>query len=363
MKKFAKPIIFVFFFLICYLLIISVLKKVDPQPDWAKLDIPRVVIPGKDLVFTIHYNNIQNPLQLFTALSYRNQDDIYCGQKHYTDSIPIVYGEGKFQQSLSFNPPDSVHKVMIRLSLHALSEKEGISIYQCKRIGKPFNSEWIFISKDGSYPQEIDLSLTDILEKGYIEGYWKDKRGDPTIIGWFITLLYLLVSVISFYFLRRIRAINPDIDYKWFWLNVGILIFLLGINKQLDIQMLFADFARLYAKVSGMFENRKPFQQKIISLLATIGISFFTFMIYKLWNAPKRMWMALVGFCILFSFPLIRLVSLHSIEALLYSSILTVKVVDVLELIGIAIIFTTTFLNYSAVKNNLAYKPGYEKYR
>ena len=363
MKKFTKLIIFVFLFLICYLVIISVLKKVDPQPDWVELDIPKIAIPSEDIIFTVHYDGIQTPLQLFTALIYRDEDDLYCGQKHYTDSIPIVYGGGKFQQSLSFNPPDSVHKVMIRLSLHVLPEKEGVSIYKCKRIGKPFKSEWIYVSKDGSIPQEIDLSFTDFIEKGYLEGYWKDKRGDPTIIGWFITLLYLLVSVISFYLLRRIKVINPDIEYKWFWFGAGILIFLLGINKQLDVQMLFADFARLYAKVSGMFENRKPFQQKIISLLATIGISIFAFMIYKLWNAPKRMWMALVGFCILFSFPLIRLVSLHSIEALLYSSLLSVKVVDVLEIIGITIIFITTFINYSAIKNNLAYKPGYDKYR
>ena len=359
MKKFIKPFVFILLFLICYLMISFILKKVDPQPDWGEIEIPKVAFPGKDLVFALHYEGIQSPLQLFVVLTYQDNNELYCGQKNYTDSIPIIYGSGKFQRSLSFHPPDSVSRVKISTSLYHLPQEQGISIYKCERFGKPLNSEWIYVSKNGLIPQDINLSYTDILKRGYREGYWIDDRGDPTLIGWFITLFYFFVFATSFYLLKKTTLNISNKNYMWFWYGVTILIFLLGVNKQLDIQMLFADFARLYAKVSGIFENRKPFQQKIISFLATIGISIFTFMIYKFWNAPKRMWLALTGFCILFSFPLIRLVSLHRIESLLSISVLSVKVVDVIEIMGITIVLIAIILNYSSGKNTLGQKSRY----
>lgn len=356
MKKLIKPFVFILLFLTCYLVINFILKKVDPQPDWGEIDKPKIAIPGKDIVFTLYYYEIPSPLQLFTSLSYRNDDNIYCGQKNYTDSIPIINGSGKIRQSLSFYPPDSVYKVMIRTSLHILPKKQGTSIYECKRVGEPLRSEWIYVSKDSSLPQEINLSYTDILKKGYFEGYWINKRGDPTVIGWFITLFYFFVFATSLYLLKKTTPNILDNKYIWFWYGVTILIILLGINKQLDIQMLFADFARLYAKVSGIFENRKPFQHKILSFLTTIGISIFSVTIYKLWNAPKRMWLALIGFCILFSFPIIRLISLHSIEALLSISVLNIQVVDVIEILGIILVLIAIILNYSSCKKSLVPK-------
>jgi len=362
MKKFIKPFVFILFFLICYLTISFILKKMDPQPEWGEIDTPKVAFSGKDIVFTLHYEEIQSPLQLFIALTYRNDDNIFCGQKNYTDSIPIIHGSGKIQKRLSFYVPDSVYKVMIRISLHVLPQKQGISIYKCKRVGKPLKSEWIYVSKDGSLPHDINLSYTDILKKGYLEGYWIVNRGDPTVIGWFITLFYFFVFATSFYLLKKITPNISNNEYMWFWYGVTILIILLGINKQLDIQMLFADFARLYAKVIGIFENRKPFQHKIISFLTTIGISIFSVMIYKFWYAPKRMWLALIGFCILFSFPIIRLVSLHSIESLLSISVLYIKIVDVIEILGITIVLIAIILNYSSCKNSQVQKSRYNNY-
>lgn len=356
MKRSALLSVLILLFIIVYLIINFVLKKVDPQPDWAELDTPRAVIPGEDVNFTVYYRDIQTPLQLVTTLVYQDKNNRYCGQKNYTDSISVIHGDGKISQVLPFNPPEAASRVSIRLSLHALPEEKGVSIYKTERVGKPLQSEWIYVSKDGSYPKESDLSFINIIKKGYSEGHWKDKRGDPTAVGWLTTVLYLSVFVASIYWVIQTRAINPNFKYSWFWLGASILILLLGINKQLDIQMLFADLARFYAKLSGIYMNRKPFQQKIISFLATIGISTFSVLLYLLRKAPKKMWLTLVGFSILFSFPLIRLVSLHSLEALLYYSVHSVRVVDLIEIVGITIILITAYLNYNDIKNRDGYK-------
>jgi hypothetical protein len=212
------------------------------------------------------------------------------------------------------------------------------------------------MSKKGSQPQETKLSNIDFLKQGYENGYWKKDRGDPSVMGWFITFCYFLVFIISFYFVKKTTPFIKNKNFIWFWYAVTIFIILLGINKQLDLQMLFADYARLYAKMSGMFVNRKPFQHKIISLLATIGISVFFIFIYNFWRAPKTTWIALFGFSILFSFPLIRLVSLHRLESLLYKSFLSVKIVDVIEIIGISIVLIAIIMNYLIYKNLKSYE-------
>jgi hypothetical protein len=346
MKKSIKVSIFIISFIICYFVIHSILKKIDPQPDWGKLSYPVKVVAGKDINITLEYEDIKSSLQLLFVIIYQDSNNLYCGQKNYTDSIPIVRGNGKIHQSLDFNPPDSVFRVVITAQLLQLPPKPGISIYQCKRVGMPVLSEWIYLSKNGSQPQETKLSITNFLKQGYENGYWKKDRGDPTVMGWFITFCYFLTFIISFYLVKKTIPFIKNKNIIWFWYSVTILIILLGINKQLDLQMLFADYARLYAKMSGMFVNRRPFQHKIISLLATMGISVFSIFIYTFWRAPKTIWVALIGFSILFSFPLIRLVSLHRLEALLYKSFLSVRIVDVIEVMGIAIVLSAVFLNY-----------------
>lgn len=351
MKKFIKPSLFLVFFLICYFIILFILKKVDPQPEWGKIKYPKAVFAGKDINITLEYEDIKSPVQLFFVLTYQDSNELYCGQKNYTDSIPIVQGNGKIHKSLVFNPPDSVFRVRISASLYQLPPKPGVSIYQCKLVKQSIRSEWIYVSKNGLVLQEQKLSNTNFLKRGYQEGYWINKKGDPSVMGWLITFYYLFVFILSFYLIKKITPYIKNKKYLWFWYVVTILIILLGINKQLDVQMLFADYARLYAKMSGIFENRKPFQHKIISLLAAIGISIFFILIYNFWHAPKTTWFALIGFSILFTFPLIRLVSLHSIESLLYVSVLSIRVVDILEIIGISIVFIAIIMNYFAYKN------------
>lgn len=356
MKKFIRPSLFLISFLICYFIILFMLKKVDPQPDWGIIAYPEAVVAGKDINITLEYKDIKSPLQLFFELTYQDRNEIYCGQKNYTDSIPIIQGNGKIHQSLVFNPPDSVYRVRISTSLYQLPPKPGVSIYRCKLAKQALISEWIYVSKNGLLPQGTKLSNVNFLKQGYQNGYWKVEKGDSSVMGWFITCYYLFVFILSFYLIKKIAPHIKNKKYLWFWYGVIILIMMIGINKQLDIQMLLADYARLYAKMSGIFQNRKPFQHKIISLLATIGISIFFILIYKLWHAPKITWFALIGFSILFSFPLIRLVSLHRIESLLYVSVLSIKVVDVLEIIGISIVFIAIIMNYFAYKNGNAKK-------
>jgi len=240
---------------------------------------------------------------------------------------------------------------MVNISRYNLPKKQNVSIYQCKRIGHPLRSEWILVSKDRSTPKNITLSYLDILKIAYQKGYWIQNRGDPTVIGWFITLLYFVVFIVSIYFSIKATRYLSNYRYIWFMYGITALIFLLGINKQLDFQMLLTDFAREFVKVKGMYVNRKPFQIQIISIFASIGIGILTFILYTLRFAPKRMWLALVGISILFSFTIIRLISLHNIESFVSKSFLGVRIVDALEISGISIILFSVISNYFSCKN------------
>ena len=160
-----------------------------------------------------------------------------------------------------------------------------------------------------------------------------------------------MVFIVSIYFSTKATRYLSNYRYIWFMYGITALIFLLGINKQLDFQMLLTDFAREFVKVKGMYVNRKPFQIQIISIFASIGIGILTFILYTLRFAPKRMWLALVGISILFSFTIIRLISLHNIESFVSKSFLGIRIVDALEISGISIILFSVILNYFSCKN------------
>ena len=66
---------------------------------------------------------------------------------------------------------------------------------------------------------------------------WRPGIGDPPIVGWITTVLYLLACLscwrTSGLFLRRDGSSQSD---NRFWVAISIALFVLGLNKQLDLQ-------------------------------------------------------------------------------------------------------------------------------
>lgn len=168
---------------------------------------------------------------------------------------------------------------------------------------------------------------------------WRPSIGDSTIIGWFTVAVYLLASVISFYAANRATLSGAwrRIDSQ-FWLMMGLLLLVLGINKQLDLHSLLTEIARDAAMSGGWYEQRREYQKLFIASIA--GTTFAVAAIMMVWSRKllRSQQVAILGFCILLAFIVIRAASFHHVDQLLSQSVLGARWNSIFELMGIALI-------------------------
>lgn len=174
-------------------------------------------------------------------------------------------------------------------------------------------------------------ALIDAWEKGY----WRTNRGDKTFIGWGITGLYALIVVICLYctgVLDKRGTVAISQIYAWFWWIMASLLLLMGINKQLDLQMLLADIGRSYTQLAGWYGQRKPFQIRVLAFGACIGLWCLLEIWHRLKRGPKSTWFAMIGVLIIGLNTLVHLISLHWTEHLLRLSLSSLHVEEALEI-------------------------------
>ena len=168
---------------------------------------------------------------------------------------------------------------------------------------------------------------------------WRAGIGDPTIIGWITVVAYLVASVISFQAANRaqLNGVRWRID-SHFWLMMGLLLLVLGINKQLDLQSLLTEFARAAAKSGGWYEQRREYQRLFIASIA--GTTMVGAAILMVWSRrlSRSQQVALLGTCFLLAFIVIRAASFHYVDLLLSQSLLGARWNSILELLGIGLI-------------------------
>jgi hypothetical protein len=183
-----------------------------------------------------------------------------------------------------------------------------------------------------------DRSLPRILGRAYREGHWKDKAGDPTVMGWLITLLYIGTGLLCLSNTGWRGRKTQSIPYAWFWCLAGLTVLFLGINKQLDLQMLLADVGRTYARTMGWYRTRKPVQIRAVALGASLSLALLGVVLYHLRKAPRSTWCAGGGLILLVGFVTVHLVSLHHLEQLLRRSVAGLSLGNLLEIGAILVV-------------------------
>jgi len=94
---------------------------------------------------------------------------------------------------------------------------------------------------------------------------WRPGIGDPTIGGWVTVLLYFL-AVISCWKTARNSYLS---DWK-VWYAISVLLFAMGINKQLDLQSALTELGRVLAYQEGWYANRQTVQLYFIAAVAFV---------------------------------------------------------------------------------------------
>jgi hypothetical protein len=168
---------------------------------------------------------------------------------------------------------------------------------------------------------------------------WKPGIGDPTIYGWLTVGAYALGAALCW---RASRA-APRRERR-FWLIATALLAFLCINKQLDLQTLLTDIARMLAKVQGWYAERRTYQEGFIAGLAVaFGATVLVLVLRSRRDRPVVRG-AVIGIALILLFVLVRASSIDRIDWLLARHLGSLRVNHTLELGSIAIVAICAWL-------------------
>jgi hypothetical protein len=87
------------------------------------------------------------------------------------------------------------------------------------------------------------------------DGQWRPGIGDPTPLGWATVVAYLAASwaCCRAAAAERRSAHRGRNSTRPFWSSLGLLLLLLGLNKQLDLQSALTAFGRRLAREQGWY--------------------------------------------------------------------------------------------------------------
>ncbi len=172
---------------------------------------------------------------------------------------------------------------------------------------------------------------------------WHPGIGDPTIIGWIITLAYFIMALLCWWTGMAEKKNILNIcrhDSHVLWFGLAALLFVLGLNKQLDLHTLIISLGREIAKANGWYDMRREVQRVFILLI--VMFSFFSLgtLVWWLKGYWKKYWFVLLGVAIIIIFVVIRAASFNHVDYLLskWRVIGPFKMKYVVELCGILII-------------------------
>ncbi|MDB4983500.1 MAG: isopropylmalate isomerase [Myxococcales bacterium] len=203
-------------------------------------------------------------------------------------------------------------------------------------------------------------------------GSWSPGIGDPNIVGWVTVVAYftasflcwrrfrelrepagarapgrtaslgwVLLAFLPFPFLgarRRLLAMPVRERLRSLWLTLAVVLFLLGINKQLDLQTALTELGRIVARTFGWYADRRPVQLGFIVFVALVGLTTFRTMLFLARGALRNLRAVLAGTLFVICFVTIRAASFHHVDRLLGRDIGGFRMNWVLELGGILFI-------------------------
>lgn len=212
----------------------------------------------------------------------------------------------------------------------------------------------------------VSLLVQSAVEDGWI-GSWSPGIGDPTFVGWFTVLAYLVAAFLCFRVYRRlppskyrgiegvIAALTPlllaltgrrrllsqvpeRVRMAALWLGLAIALLFLGINKQLDLQTVPTEIGRMMARAEGWYAVRRIVQVIFIAGVVLTGIWIFRAVLQLARGSRGRVRPVLAGTVFILCFVAIRASSFHHIDILLGMRFSGAKLNWIIELGGIAFV-------------------------
>jgi hypothetical protein len=179
----------------------------------------------------------------------------------------------------------------------------------------------------------IDPNKARLLAENRIR--WHLGLGDQSWLGWLTVLGYAIAALLAGRSALTARRASAVWDER-FWWAACLLLLLLGVNKQLDLQVLLTDIGRAWAVDHGWYRARRAFQKEFISGVALCGAAVVAAGVIWARKRSGAIRLGFAGLVFLIAYILIRAASFHHMDSLLRASILGLRWTWIVEWAGIA---------------------------
>lgn len=178
---------------------------------------------------------------------------------------------------------------------------------------------------------------------GDMQFHWAAGIGDPSPLGWFTVVAYLVTSALCGCAMVRAQSLPRGlagfgVSERRFWLAMAIIFLCLGINKQLDLQSLFTEIGRALARSEGWYGSRRAYQLAFIESFAAFVAMFVVLLLWIFRRSHPAIKMALLGAIFTMTFIVLRAASFHHVDQFLKAGFLGWRWNWIIELNGIAIV-------------------------
>jgi len=181
------------------------------------------------------------------------------------------------------------------------------------------------------------MNETSIWSLDYLMGRWSPGIGDPHFMGWVTAASYLVCAVVAAFFATFLSQMEEKRECR-FWMVITVLMLFLGVNKQLDLQSLFAEAGRQIALAQGWYPNRRIVQFSFIAVFTTVLIGTFLWFAKRHRDLFARYRLASCGLLFLFGFIVIRASAFHHVDEIIQYDLHGIKMNWVFEMTGILLI-------------------------
>jgi hypothetical protein len=174
---------------------------------------------------------------------------------------------------------------------------------------------------------------------------WIARSGDAYLSSLINTVLYAVSILAAAYQWKMLQRTKAPAGEQAFWLLVIFIFFVLGINKQLDFQVLLVEIGRPIAMKGGWYEYRRIVQALFaVFLIGAFGL-FVTLMVFLVRRHWRYHVLALAGVFILCIYAVIETTSISHVGFSLHADDKQIfRLTDMIEMSGILLIFANAVI-------------------